>query len=125
MFGLSSEHGDDHGDARTCGTFGSSRSKGLVELIKTSQDSGSSRENLKLSSSSLQPRSPLRFREMGSGGEGGKDRKVLTEKEKADRWDDLLEKSDRAGGTIHIGNTKLMSDSLRFSDYSTLTSSAL
>jgi dsDNA-binding SOS-regulon protein len=57
--------------------------------------------------------------------EGGKDRKVLTEKEKADKWDDLLEMSDRAGGTIHIGNAQLLSDSLRFSDYSTLTTSAL
>jgi len=121
--GPSPEFGDDGGDTKSCGTFGCSQSKGLVELVKTSQDSSSSRENLKLSSS-IHSRSPLRFREMGSG-ERGKDRKVLTEKEKADRWDDLLEKSDRAGGTIHIGNTQLLSDSLRFSDYSTLTTSAL
>jgi len=121
--GASPEFGDDNGDTRSCGTFGCSQSKGLVELVKTSQDSSSSRENLKLSSS-IHSRSPLRFREMGSG-ERGKDRKVLTEKEKADRWDDLLEKSERAGGTIHIGNTQLLSDSLRFSDYSTLTTSAL
>ena len=123
MLSASPEFGGDDGDGRSCGTFGSSQSKGLVELVKTSQDSNSSRENLR-SSPSTHSRSPLRFREMGSG-EGGKDRKVLTEKEKADKWDDLLEKSDRAGGTIHIGNTQLLSDSLRFSDYSTLTTSAL
>ena len=121
MLGDSPELGDDGGDGKSYGTFGSYQSKGLVELVKTSEDSGT-RENLgPLSSHS---RSPLRFREMGSG-EGGGDRKALTEKEKADKWDDLLEKSDRAGGTIHIGNAKLLSDSLRFSDYSTLTLSAL
>ena len=112
---------DDDGDGRPHGTFGASQMKGLVELVKTSEDS--SRENFRLSSS-IHSKSSLKFREMGSG-EGGKDKKVLTEKEKADRWDDLLERSDRAGGTIHIGNTKLLSDSLRFSDYSTLTTSAL
>ena len=123
MLDASPEFGDDDGDGRSCGTFGMSQSKGLVELVKSSQNSNSSRENLR-SSSSIHSRSPLRFREMGSE-EGGKNRKVLTEKEKADKWDDLLEKSDRAGGTIHIGNTQLLSDSLRFSDYSTLTTSAL
>jgi dsDNA-binding SOS-regulon protein len=64
------------------------------------------------------------FREMENE-DGETDRKALTEKEKADRWDDLLEKSDRAGGTILLGNSKLASDSLRFSDYSTLTTLAL
>ena len=116
-FGLSS------GDGKAYGTFGSSQSKSFVELAKTSRNSGSSWEEVKLSSS-VQSGSPLKFREMG-GEEVEKDRKVLTEKEKADRWDDLLERSDRAGGTIHIGNTKLASDSLRFSDYSTLTTLAL
>ena len=119
--GLSSRL-DDNG--RTFGTFGNSQSKGLVELVKVSRESSSSREDLTFSSS-IHSRSPLRFREMGEGEEGGKDRKVLTEKEKADKWHDLLERSDRAGGTIHIGNTKLPSDSLRFSDYSTLTALAL
>ena len=123
MLSASPEFEDDDADGRSYGTFGSSQSKGLVELVKISQDSNSSRENLR-SSPSIHSGSPLRFREMESG-EGGKDKKVLTEKEKADRWDDLLEMSDRAGGTIHIGNSQLLSDSLRFSDYSTLTSSAL
>jgi hypothetical protein len=113
---------DDRG-GRSYGTFGSYQSMGLVELVKTSEDSTSSRERLN-SSSSTHSRSPLRFREMGSR-EAGKDKKVRTEKEKADMWDDLLEKSDRAGGTIHLGNTTLPSDNLRFSDYSTLLSPAI
>jgi len=123
MLGVSPELGDDDLDGRSYGTFGSHRSKGLVGLVKTSQDSSSSRENLR-SSSSIHSRSPLRSGERESG-EREIDRKVWTEKEKADRWDDLLEKSDKAGGTIRIGNAKLLSDSLRFSDYSTMTLSAL
>ncbi|KAJ7638323.1 hypothetical protein FB45DRAFT_399001 [Roridomyces roridus] len=46
----------------------------------------------------------------------------LTEKEKADRWDDLLARSERAGGTIHMGTSQqLASDemSLRYSTSST------
>ena len=121
-FDLSS--GREDGDGKSHGTFGRSHAKGLVELVKTSLDSGSSREDLTFSPS-IHSRPSLKFREMGSGGGGGKDGKVLTEKEKADRWHDLLERSDRAGGTIHIGNAKLPSDSLRFSDYSTLTALAL
>lgn len=110
-------------DGRSHGTFGRSQSKGVVELVKASRDSNSSREDFK-SSSSVHSSSPLRFREIGSAG-AGEEKKVLTEKEKVDRWEDLLEKSDRAGGTIHIGGAKLASDSLRFSDYSTLTALAL
>ena len=121
--GALTEIGDYSGGGRSCGTFGSYQSMGLVELVKTSQDSSSSREN-HTPSSSIHSRSPLKFREMGKG-EEPKDRKVWTEQEKADRWDDLLEESDRVGGTIHIGNPKLPSDSLRFSDYSTLTTLAL
>lgn len=122
-FGLSSGH-DDNGNGRSYGTFGSVNSKGLAEFVKASRDSSSSQEDLTFSPS-IHSRSPLKFREMASGEEGEKDRKALTEKEKADRWHDLLERSDRAGGTIHIGNAKLPSDSLRFSDYSTLTTLAL
>ena len=126
MLTVSQEYVDDDGDGRSCGTFGSSQSKGMVEFVQISQDSSSSREDLKPSSSSIHSRSTLKFREMGEG-EGSRNRGAWTEEEKAERWEDLLEKSDRAGGTIHIGNanTKLLSDSLRFSDYSTLTTSAL
>lgn len=120
-FGLSSGVDDNE---KSYGTFGNSQSKGLVEVVNVSRESSSSREDLKFSSS-IHSRSPLRFREMGGEEGEGKDRKVWTEKEKADKWHDLLEMSDRAGGTIHIGNAKLPSDSLRFSDYSTLTTLAL
>ncbi|KAJ7135010.1 hypothetical protein C8R43DRAFT_956219 [Mycena crocata] len=60
---------------------------------------------------------PLTFRGMSE-----KPGQALTEKEKADRWDDLLERSERAGGTIHMGTSeKLASDdvSLRYSTSST------
>ena len=115
---------DDDGEGRSYGTFGNAHSKGLVQLVHTPRDSSSSWESLKLSSS-IHSRSPLKFREITSGEGGVKDRRALTEKEKADKWEDLLEMSDRAGGTIHIGNATLPSDSLRFSDYSTLTTLAL
>lgn len=42
----------------------------------------------------------------------------LTEKEKADIWDDLLARSEQAGGTLHIGVGELMSDNLRHSSCS-------
>ncbi|KAK7031981.1 hypothetical protein R3P38DRAFT_2774432 [Favolaschia claudopus] len=64
------------------------------------------------------PRSePLTFRDMSE-----KTSQALTEKEKADRWDDLLQRSDRAGGTLHLGaSEQLQSDelSLRYSTSST------
>lgn len=58
------------------------------------------------SSAVTQARSPLTFREMESP------RRMLTEQEKADKWDDLLERSARAGGTLHLGQaeSRLMSD---------------
>lgn len=56
------------------------------------------------SSAVSQKRSPPTFREMESP------RHRLTEKEKADRWEDLLERSARAGGTLHIGESHLLSD---------------
>lgn len=61
------------------------------------------------STSSSHNRSPLTFRELESP------RQPLSEKEKADKWDDLLARSERAGGTLHIGESGLMSDSIRFS----------
>ncbi|PSR70676.1 hypothetical protein PHLCEN_2v13449 [Hermanssonia centrifuga] len=69
-------------------------------------------QNVSPSSASSNPRSPLRFRELELS------RSRLTEKEKADKWDDLLMRSDQAGGTLHIGETGLMSDNIRFSEYS-------
>ncbi|KAG5635179.1 hypothetical protein H0H81_012131 [Sphagnurus paluster] len=70
------------------------------------------------------PASPPRlmtFREMGTA-------EVLTEQEKAARWDDLLERSARAGGTLHLdmggrsGEHGLRSDRLRFSEISEIVS---
>ncbi|KAK7687669.1 hypothetical protein QCA50_008884 [Cerrena zonata] len=60
-------------------------------------------------STSSQSRSPLTFRELESP------RQQLSEKEKNARWDDLLARSERAGGTLHIGESGLMSDNIRFS----------
>ena len=56
------------------------------------------------SSAVSQKRSPLTFRELESP------RQKLTEKEKAAKWEDLLERSARAGGTLHLGESRLMSE---------------
>ncbi|KAF8433283.1 hypothetical protein L210DRAFT_924639 [Boletus edulis BED1] len=46
-------------------------------------------------------------------------RPPLSEREKTDIWNDLLARSDKAGGTLHInGAAELMSDSMRLSTYS-------
>jgi len=46
-------------------------------------------------------------------------RPPLSEREKADIWNDLLARSDKAGGTLHInGTAELMSDSMRLSTHS-------
>ena len=67
-------------------------------------------------SNSSSSRSPLTFREIESP------RQQWSEKEKADKWDDLLMRSDQAGGTLHIGagdtTSGLMSDAMRLSMYS-------
>ncbi|KZT25219.1 hypothetical protein NEOLEDRAFT_1178633 [Neolentinus lepideus HHB14362 ss-1] len=60
-------------------------------------------------------RSGFMFREFGAT-----PKQQWTEKEKAEKWDDLLERSARAGGTLHIGGEGLMSDNVRFSQYSEL-----
>ena len=59
----------------------------------------------------------LTFRELGDTPTAP----TLTEKEKADRWDDLLLRSAQAGGTLHIGGEELVSDELHFSDVSEAT----
>ncbi|KIY65233.1 hypothetical protein CYLTODRAFT_412766 [Cylindrobasidium torrendii FP15055 ss-10] len=47
-------------------------------------------------------------------------RAAMSEREKADMWDDLLERSARAGGTLHLkGADALASDEMRFSATST------
>ncbi|EPQ56720.1 hypothetical protein GLOTRDRAFT_138375 [Gloeophyllum trabeum ATCC 11539] len=59
-------------------------------------------------------RSGLMFREFG----GPASTHRWTEREKAEKWDELLERSTRAGGTLHIGTEGLLSDNIRFSQYS-------
>ncbi|KAJ7735000.1 hypothetical protein B0H16DRAFT_134993 [Mycena metata] len=92
----------------------------LDERQKTSSSTATSyastarQKRMQQRSTSL-PRAEPKFRDMSEA-------QVLTEKEKADRWDDLLQRSDRAGGTIHLGTSEqLPSDnvSLRFSTTST------
>ena len=65
------------------------------------------------------PRSPvvgnLTFRELDSS-----PRQAWTEQEKERMWDDMLESSARAGGTLHLGESGLASDNIRFSEYSEL-----
>lgn len=68
----------------------------------------------------------MTFRELGPKGSGTNSSsgggQALTEAEKAERWDDLLERSARAGGTLHLGGASgedgLRSDMLRFSGVS-------
>ncbi|KAH9992717.1 hypothetical protein BJV74DRAFT_393349 [Russula compacta] len=60
----------------------------------------------------------LTFRELG-----GTRGQAWSSQEKEDKWDDLLERSARAGGTLHLGagSARLASDNIRFSS-STLAS---
>jgi hypothetical protein len=57
--------------------------------------------------------SPVTFRELGAS-----PARARSEQEKARMWDDLLARSDRAGGTLRVGGEELPSDSLRLSVYS-------
>ncbi|KAG6816210.1 hypothetical protein H0H87_007708 [Tephrocybe sp. NHM501043] len=72
-------------------------------------------------SSTSPPQRAIMFRELGRSNPG------LTEQEKSARWEDLLERSAQAGGTLHLnvggrsGEDGLKSDRLRFSDISELT----
>ncbi|KAA1468973.1 hypothetical protein DENSPDRAFT_551261 [Dentipellis sp. KUC8613] len=59
------------------------------------------------------PVGQLTFREIDAS-----PRQTLSEQEKNRKWEDLLERSARAGGTLHLGDGGLMSDNLRFSNYS-------
>jgi len=63
-----------------------------------------------------QLRSAINYRELDAPR-----RPPLTEREKAEIWDDLLERSAQAGGTLHLGGSVLESDNLRFSGYSELS----
>lgn len=69
----------------------------------TSPSSGASHPTSPASAVSAR-RSPLTFREL----EGP--RQKLSEREKAAKWEDLLERSAQAGGTLHIGEPGLLSE---------------
>ncbi|KAJ7237910.1 hypothetical protein B0H12DRAFT_1075470 [Mycena haematopus] len=78
-----------------------------------SNGSAARQRRIEQRSASLPRQEPLTFRDMSE-----KAAQALTEKEKADRWADLLQRSDRAGGTLHLGTSEqLPSDdmSLRYS----------
>ncbi|KAI0689496.1 hypothetical protein BC835DRAFT_1418473 [Cytidiella melzeri] len=80
-----------------------------VSAASTPYSASASQEG---SSTSSSARSPIRFRDFESP------RAHLTEAEKKAKWDDLLFRSDQAGGTLRVGEPGLMSDAVRFSDYS-------
>ncbi|KAL1945105.1 hypothetical protein VTO73DRAFT_2725 [Trametes versicolor] len=69
----------------------------------TSPSSGASHPTSPASAVSSR-RSPLTFRELESP------RQRLSEREKAAKWEDLLERSAQAGGTLHIGEPGLLSE---------------
>lgn len=65
-------------------------------------------------------RSGINFRELNATPR----RAPLTEREKAEIWDDLLERSAQAGGTLHLGASgQLESDNLRYSSCSEVSRS--
>ncbi|OBZ66737.1 hypothetical protein A0H81_13198 [Grifola frondosa] len=86
-------------------------STSAVSYASTSRQASASTSSSSPSSLS-QKRSPLTFRELESP------RHALTEKEKADKWEDLLARSAQAGGTLHIGDLGLPSEHLDVSDAS-------
>lgn len=55
--------------------------------------------------------SAVTFRDITSFPIGAKP--MLSEKEKDDKWNALLDRSERAGGTLHVGLGGLLSDSIR------------
>ncbi|OAX38533.1 hypothetical protein K503DRAFT_153461 [Rhizopogon vinicolor AM-OR11-026] len=76
---------------------------------------GTSKETLDVS----HLRSGINFRALNAAPR----RVPLTEREKAEIWDDLLQRSAQAGGTLHLGSSgQLESDNLRFSSCSEVSS---
>ena len=71
---------------------------------------------IKKKDSSFRIMQKMTFRELNNSDPANRSW-VLTEQEKADRWDALLKKSEAAGGTLHLRGVddKLLSEELRFS----------
>ncbi|KAJ6579113.1 hypothetical protein DFH09DRAFT_1147672 [Mycena vulgaris] len=87
-----------------------------------SEGSSARQKRLQQRSASL-PRvapEPVTFRDMSE-----KAAQALTEKEKAARWDDLLERSERAGGTIHLGMSEQLASDQASVRYSTSSAQLL
>lgn len=92
----------------------STLSEASTAKMRTSSRSSTSTSK---DASSSQLRSAINYRELNAPR-----RPPLTEREKADIWDDLIERSEQAGGTLHLGGSgELESDNLRFSGYSELS----
>ena len=119
QFPSSEMHDDDGGGAinshrRKVSSDGFDRSTGAVVGMRARRRSNSLEG---LSRPRRERKMTLTFRELGDTPTAP----TLTEQEKADRWDDLLLRSARAGGTLHIGGEELVSDELHFSDVSEAT----
>ncbi|KAG2136411.1 hypothetical protein DEU56DRAFT_362282 [Suillus clintonianus] len=85
-----------------------------AKMESWSRSSTSTSKAPSASASPSQLRSAINYRELNAPR-----RPPLTEREKAEIWDDLLERSALAGGTLHLGGSgELESDNLRFSSCS-------
>lgn len=92
----------------------STLSEASTAKMRTSSRSSTSTSK---DASSSQLRSAVNYRELNAPR-----RPPLTEREKAEIWNDLIERSEQAGGTLHLGGDgELESDNLRFSGYSELS----
>jgi hypothetical protein len=104
---------DEEPDPRTSLRAPSTLSEASTAKMRMSSRSSTSTSR---DASSSQLRSAVNYRELNAPR-----RPPLTEREKADIWNDLLERSAQAGGTLHLGGGELESDNLRFSTYSELS----
>ncbi|EIN09481.1 hypothetical protein PUNSTDRAFT_119958 [Punctularia strigosozonata HHB-11173 SS5] len=83
--------------------------------VRTASNASTMKDGRRSRSRSQAPApSPVTFRELGTS-----PARLRSEQEKARMWDALLERSDRAGGTLRVGgDDELPSDSLRLSTFS-------
>ncbi|KAF9070370.1 hypothetical protein BDP27DRAFT_1420058 [Rhodocollybia butyracea] len=109
---LESESSSKRAIRKSLGSEVSNTNANASSYIRKRATSGSGRPKTSPDPSSISARvslsrsEPQHFRTHGA----------LSDKEKADKWNDLLERSRRAGGTLHLnGMNKLASDGLGFS----------